>query len=376
MSPYSVMEKMVEKLQSYYPNHDKKKEGTIQFNLIHENECIDCYIKSDDKELKYFKGINDNPTVAVKASFYNWLGLAGGKLNPVLGVMTRKLRFKGDVSFFDVLPRKRLNSVLDIPKDPVTKFEKNPVKHWETPKKVVVLNASPRATNGYTDFYLKPFIKGMSKKTEVETVYLSEYKINSCKGCFACWMNVPGKCVYHEKDDFNKLAEKMFESDLTVYALPVYADGMPGILKNYFDRSVSRAYPYMIEGMKRVRHPRRYINKKHTMVVFSICGFFEMINFDPISSYFNALAHNRHTPLIAEIYRPTAVGLYGNPFLLKNLNNIIDALEKAGEQVVSNGKIKKRTLRIIQQKIGGSKRDLTNINEWWNEKKGSKDYNY
>jgi len=269
-----------------------------------------------------------------------------------------------------------LNGSINVPEDPVTKSEKKPITYWKKPQKVIVLNASPRGEKGYTDFYLKPFIKGMSKRTDVEVVYLSDYNIKPCVGCFSCWMNVPGKCVYHDNDDFNQLAEKMFEADLTVYAFPIYADGMPGILKNYFDRSVSRAYPYMIEGMNRVRHPRRYINKRHTMVVFSICGFFEMINFEPVRAYFKALAHNRHTPLLAEIYRPTAVGLYSNPFVLKNLNKIIKALEEAGEQIVDKGKVNRNTLRTITQKIGGKKEDLTKINEWWDEKKGSKDYNY
>jgi len=376
LTPFPVMEKMVEKLQKYYPSHDKKNEGIIQFNLTHKDEVFDCFIKADYKELRFFQGIGDNPTVTVKATFYNWLDLAGGKLNPVIGVLTRKLRFKGDTSFFNVLPRKMLNGSINVPEDPVTKSEKKPITYWKKPQKVIVLNASPRGEKGYTDFYLKPFIKGMSKRTDVEVVYLSDYNIKPCVGCFSCWMNVPGKCVYHDNDDFNQLAEKMFEADLTVYAFPIYADGMPGILKNYFDRSVSRAYPYMIEGMNRVRHPRRYINKRHTMVVFSICGFFEMINFEPVRAYFKALAHNRHTPLLAEIYRPTAVGLYSNPFVLKNLNKIIKALEEAGEQIVDKGKVNRNTLRTITQKIGGKKEDLTKINEWWDEKKGSKDYNY
>lgn len=376
LSPISIMENMVEKLQKLYINHDQKAEGIIQFHLKHNSEIIDCFIKADLEKLELNQGVAEDSTVTVKSTFYNWLDLAGGKLNPVLGVMTGKLKFKGDTSFFNVLPRKSLNGEVLVPKDPVTKFEKNPTKYWKKPKKVVVLSASPREDKGYTDFYLKPFIEGVKKETEIELVHLNKYKINSCTGCFSCWMNIPGKCIYQEKDDFHKLAEKMFEADLIVYAFPIYADGMPGILKNYFDRSVCRAYPYMIEGMKRVRHPRRFINENHTMVIFSICGFFEMINFDPVKAYFKALAHNRHTPVIAEIYRTTAVGLYGSPFNYKKLNNILVALEKAGSEIVNFGKIKRKTLRIITQKIGGEKQDLTKINEWWDERKGSKNYDY
>lgn len=376
LSPLHIMSKMVEKLQTYYPMHENKSEGVIQFHLKHLNHTIDCYIKSDEKELVFHQGTSANPTVTVKSTFYNWLDLAGGKLNPVLGVITGKLKFTGDTSFFSILPRKNLGKELDIPKDPVTKFEKNPQKFWTKPQKVIVLSASPRAQNGYTDYYLSPFIKGMKKNAEVELIYLAKYKINPCTGCFSCWMKIPGECIYHRKDDFHELAEKMYTADLTVYAFPVYADSMPGILKNYFDRSVSRAYPYMIEGMNRVRHPRRYIHENHSMVVFSICGFFEMINFEPVRAYFKALAHNRHTPVIAEIYRTTAVGLYGNPFAYKMHNSILSALEKAGEEIVNLGKIKRKTHKQIHKKFIVRSNDLDRVNEWWRDSEASQNCDY
>ncbi|OFX23080.1 MAG: hypothetical protein A2041_06130 [Bacteroidetes bacterium GWA2_31_9b] len=376
LTPLKIMENMVDKLQQSYPKHEKKAEGIIQFHLKHNNENIDCYIQSDFERLTFRKGIANNPTVTVKSTFYNWLNLAGGRLNPVVGVMLRKLRFNGKTSFFDVLPKKSFTEDLNIPKDPASKFEKNPSKYWIKPKKVVVLSSSPRGENGYTDFYLNSFIKGMEKDSEVELVHLKKYIIKPCTGCFSCWMIHPGECIYHKTDDFNALAEKLFTADLIVYAFPIYADGMPGILKNYFDRSVSRAYPYMIDGIYKVRHPRRYKHENQSMVIFSICGFFEMKNFEPVHYYFKALSHNRHIPVIAEIYRTTAVGMYGNPFAYKQLNEIIDGLEKAGDEIVNHGKIKQKTYKIIHQKFYRSKRDLNQINEWWNEKKGSKDINY
>lgn len=375
-TPLEIMERMVQKLQNYYISHDYKKEGSIQFFLNHYGKSINGYILAGKESLVFHPGQIDHPTVSVKGTFYNWLALAEGKLNPVLAVITRKLIFKGDTSFFKVLPRKKLKNPVNVPADPVTKFEKNPVKYWRKPQKVVVLNASPRAENGYTDFYLAPFIAGMKKHTEVEVVYLSKYEINSCKGCFSCWMNTPGECIYRKKDDHHKLAEKLYQADLTVYAFPIYADGFPGILKNFLDRSVSRAYPYMIEGMNRVRHPRRFINPKHAMVVFSICGFFEMINFKPVKEYFKALAHNRHTPVVGEIYRTTAVGIYSNPFHYKLLHNLMIALEDAGEQIVLKGKIKRKTKKIITKRIKGTTKDLDKINEWWDERKGKGELNY
>lgn len=375
-SPYNVMETMVEKLQENYPTHNKRLQGTIQFNFTHKGKEVNCYIESDDQHLTLRNGIAENPTVSVAASFYNWLKLAGGELNPIVGVLTRKLKFKGDISFFKILPKKISNKDLGIPEDPVSKFEENPSKYWVRPKKMIVLNASPRGDKGYTDFYLKPFINGLQKGAEVEHIYLKDYNINPCKGCFACWMDKPGVCIYHNKDDFHALAEKMYKANLIVYAFPIYADHIPGVLKNYFDRSVSRAYPYMIKGKKGVRHPRKFIQENQSMFIFSICGFFEMNNFNPVKEFFKALAHNRHCPIVGEFYRPTALALYTSPFNYKSLHEIIEALEKAGEEIVYKGKMKLKTKKILHQKIKTTDNDLARVNQWWDSKKGSKDYNY
>lgn len=375
-SPYQIMEKMVEKLQENYPKHTKRSKGTIQFRFTHESENMDCFIESDETTLALKPGIAENPNVSVESSFYNWLNLAGGKLNPIVGVMTRRLKFKGDISFFKILPRKTNNDELGIPKDPVSSFERNPVRNWSRPKKVIVLNASPRAKNGYTDFYLTPFIKGIASETEVELINLKDYKINPCKGCFACWMDKPGICIYHDKDDFHALAEKMYEANMIVYAFPIYADHIPGVLKNYFDRSVSRAYPYMINGMNGVRHPRKFKQENQSMFIFSICGFFEMKNFNPVKEFFKALAHNRHCPIVGEFYRTTAVGLYGSPFHYQKLNKILVALEDAGREIVKKGKVKSKINRILHQKIKTTEIDLARVNQWWDSKKGSKDSNY
>ncbi|MEE4198380.1 MAG: NAD(P)H-dependent oxidoreductase [Bacteroidales bacterium] len=376
LSPLAIMQNMVEKLQNFYPEHPEKAEGIIQFHFTHANKRYDCYIQADQHKLKLYQGTAQNPTVSVQSSFYSWLDLAFGRLHPFIGMITRKLKFKGDVRFFRVIPKKSLKNSLWVPADPVTRFEKNPSKYWEKPEKIVVLNASPRGKNGYTDFYLKPFLKGLRKKAEVTQHYLNQYKVKPCIGCFSCWINKPGECIYHHEDNFHDLAEKFADADMIVYAFPIYADNIPGVLKNYFDRSVSRAYPYMIEGMNGVRHPRKYIHKNQSMVVFSICGFWEMKNFIPAKTFFKALAHNRHCPVVGEIYRTTAIGLYDNPFLFKKLNLILGALEKAGEELINSGKIKRSTYKLIHQKLKRSPNDLDRINEWWNKKKGSKEFDY
>lgn len=375
-SPYEIMEKMVEKLQENYPSHKKRLNGTIQFYFTHNGSVVNCYIESNKEQLKLFSGLVEKPTVSVKSTFYNWLKLASGKLNPIIGVITGKMKFKGDISFFKIIPKKINNKELGIPEDPYTKFESNPAKNWKIPEKVIVLNASARGDKGYTDFYIKPFINGLKENSDVEVVYLKDYEINPCKGCFYCWMNKPGECIYDEKDSFKELADKMSDANLIVYAFPIYADHIPGVLKNYFDRSVCRAYPYLITGEKGVRHPRKIIKENQSMFIFSVCGFFEMNNFIPVKEFFKALSHNRHCPIVGEFYRPTALGLYSNPFHFEKLNNILESLKDAGKEVSKYGKLKRKTRKVLHQHVKTDDNDIARVNEWWNSKKGSKDYNY
>jgi len=102
-TPFKIIENMVAKLQMAYPEHDKQADAIIQFHFTHKNQKIDCYMQSKNNELKLFDGIADDPTVSIKCSFYDWFKLAEGKLNPVWGMFTRRLKFKGNTSFFKIL---------------------------------------------------------------------------------------------------------------------------------------------------------------------------------------------------------------------------------------------------------------------------------
>jgi multimeric flavodoxin WrbA len=56
---------------------------------------------------------------------------------------------------------------------------------------------------------------------EVEVVHLSEKNVKYCIGCFTCWTRTPGRCV-HKDDMTEELFPRWLESDLAVYAPPLY----------------------------------------------------------------------------------------------------------------------------------------------------------
>ena len=89
--------------------------------------------------------------------------------------------------------------------------------------KILAINSSPR-TGGQskTELMLNHLIEGMQEAgADVEVVNLRGKKINYCIGCFTCWTKTPGQCIH--KDDMTKeLFPKWQNSDLVVYATPLY----------------------------------------------------------------------------------------------------------------------------------------------------------
>jgi len=252
--------------------------------------------------------------------------------------------------------------------DPAMPFELNPTQHWKNPEKILVINASPRATKGYTYFYLQPFLKGLSSnKNKIEICNLNEYKIKSCIGCWQCWLSDTGQCILNNQDDYQRIHIKYENADIVIFAFPLYVDGIPGILKNFLDRNVASAYPYMINGLYKTRHPRR-IKKQKSLVIFSTCGFLEIENFNAVKQHFRQISHNNHNPIIAEFFRSGAMYLYNNPTLFKQLNEILQALEKAGQEIFEKGKISRKNQKIIAKKI--QKKDVFHkeSNYFWHEK--------
>ncbi|MBN2429546.1 MAG: NAD(P)H-dependent oxidoreductase [Deltaproteobacteria bacterium] len=377
VTPYQVMEALATNLGKAYAKKAVKAEGTIQFHLRHEGEKIDCYVKADENELTISPGVTTNPTVALTSTLYHWLDLAAKRLNPIIGVISGKLKFKGDTSFFArILPDDIFNIDISPYADPVTAFEKNPHRHWTPPKNVFVINASPRTREGYTDFFVKAFLKGLeSEGARVQTCYLSEQKINRCTGCWHCWLSGTGECIFKEKDDFEKVYAGCQDADLIVFAFPLYCDGVPGALKDFFDRAIAHSHPFMIEGIYKTRHPRR-ITKPQAAVVFSVCGFIEMENFQAVREHLRKISHNAHLPIVAEIFRSGAIYLHKNPLLYQKLNEVLLALEKAGEDVAKRGKVSRKNLRIITQKIDKASNFQKMSNYFWNEKiqSGENDY--
>jgi multimeric flavodoxin WrbA/putative sterol carrier protein len=372
--PLDVMKIMHQYIAGAYKDLDIKEKGIIQFCLKEKTGDLDFFLDADGNEMYFHDGISSKFNVKIECTLSDWLALAGKKLNPVIGVIFRRLKFTGETTYFKRLIPKELYKVdLSAYKDSITEFEKHPVKTWKKPRKVLLLDSSPRGSKGYTSTYcdqIEKFIK--EKDVEVNRVVLSQYNIQHCLGCLQCWLKRDGECIL--KDDVGELYRMYEEADLIIYAFPLYAYGVPGLLKNFIDRGVMRQYQYFEKGISEIRHPRR-VKKNQAFMVFSICGFPSFSQYDSVKPFFKLYSHSSHSPLVAEIYRPGGIFLLQNPFQYLKLQQFLNGLREAVHQAIDYGRVKRRTMRKINVKID-EKEFLKSTNKYWDNLSKKKDVNY
>ena len=100
------------------------------------------------------------------------------------------------------------------------------------------INGSPRGERSNSRFLLA---KALEAATEVlsngttEILDIVDYDIRCCTGCDACVRRKP--CPESEHDDMPKIEEKLAKADGIIIAAPSYFTSVPGILKDFIDRS-------------------------------------------------------------------------------------------------------------------------------------------
>lgn len=101
-------------------------------------------------------------------------------------------------------------------------------------RKIVILNGSPRK-NGNTSALVAEFAKGAEEAGNSITIFfLDEMHIHGCKGCFGGHSNKECPCV--QKDDMIKIYPAVKESDMIVFATPLYYWNMSGQIRTAIDR--------------------------------------------------------------------------------------------------------------------------------------------
>lgn len=102
--------------------------------------------------------------------------------------------------------------------------------------KVLAILGSPRRKgNTYRIVEkIKLHLAAMDKDIAFEEIWLADYELKPCRGCFSCFARGQNTCPL--RDDHAILEEKMNQADGIIFAAPTYAMGVPALMKNFIDR--------------------------------------------------------------------------------------------------------------------------------------------
>ena len=219
-------------------------------------------------------------------------------------------------------------------------------------RSALVVFGSPRGKSGFTHLALTAFLDGMKKEgVEAEIVYLHEKKIKPCLGCFSCWTKTPGRCI--QRDDMAEILAQGAAADLVVFAQPLYVFSVPGMVKNFLDRMLPGLLPFLEPGSHGLTsHPARQghdFGRRH--LILSVCGFPEKDHFGPLVDMFRCKARVKRIPIVGELLRPASESLKMLPDQNTRKETVMEALRRAGREVVRQGYVSGATEELISMPL-------------------------
>ncbi|HDS05573.1 MAG TPA: flavodoxin family protein, partial [Deltaproteobacteria bacterium] len=121
--------------------------------------------------------------------------------------------------------------------------------------RILILNGNPTVTKGGLDQYIERLAGEMSKAGHnVQVLILRDMKINSCVGCFNCWVKTPGLCSI--KDDAREVARSYIAADHVIFCSPLIMGFVSSLLKNTMDRNLPLIHPHL----EHYDHVKRYLS--------------------------------------------------------------------------------------------------------------------
>ena len=167
--------------------------------------------------------------------------------------------------------------------------------------KILLINGSPKSGQSSCALMLSALVKDISKNNQILTVNLADKNLHHCRGCYSCWTNSRG-CVID--DDFNDIIQSAENTDLIVFATPVYFGNVSGLFKNFIDRLTSTGNPH---AEVKLGAPK--------FVMLSNCGYPSEKEFEIISLWINKFVTSMKSELLGEFYYP-------NGKRLKDVNDL------------------------------------------------------
>jgi hypothetical protein len=212
---------------------------------------------------------------------------------------------------------------------------------------ILALNSSPRGKEeSKTELVLQKFLEGARRAgATADTLYLRNYRIRNCLGCFRCWFETPGRCV--QKDDMTgELYDRFLAADVVVLASPLYHYNLNARMKTFIERTLPMIKPDFVDRGSKTGHPLR-VERPPGIVALSVCAFPEMENFQALSLNLKMIYGQA---LVAEIYRHSSEFM-AIPELAPQVAEMLAAVVQAGEELVRLGRVEPGTQTALSRDL-------------------------
>jgi len=230
--------------------------------------------------------------------------------------------------------------------------------------KLLVLNGSPNRDKGNTHKFLEPFLaEAVKAGAEVESHFVADLDIKPCRGCFSCWKS-GGDCII--EDDMCWLLPRIAAAEVLVLGAPLYIYHLPAALKAIIDRTIPLTSPKqeVVEGESRhlTREDQQGVG---SILLVSVCGFWETHNFDHLSAWTETLCRASNAQFAGKLLRPHAYVFSHMPALAPGKAKVVKALKQAARELVQDGVVSPETEVAVAAELMGQAAYLKLANKSW-----------
>jgi len=123
--------------------------------------------------------------------------------------------------------------------------------------KIVILDGALENTPQNWKTYLDGLVLTLKENNhQISHLILRDHQIHYCVGCFKCWVQTPGVCVFD--DDSREINRAIINSDFVLFASPLVMGFATSVLKKKMDRMIPLVHPYFQIVKGELHHLPRY----------------------------------------------------------------------------------------------------------------------
>jgi len=217
--------------------------------------------------------------------------------------------------------------------------------------RILAIDGSPNMERGNTALLLERFVAGaINAGATVEKVSVYAMNIERCEGRMKCWYSTPGVCIH--KDDAADAIDRLGAADVAVLSTPVHVGGMTEGMVRLMERVMPLLSPYFEVGEDgRTRHVLSPHGGDRSVVLVSTCGYYEEEAFESLLCQVKDLSRSLGRRFAGALLRPHGLALRFMKSVGYDVDDILQAAENAGVELVRDGGMKAATLAAIRRPL-------------------------